>query len=65
MVMQMWRAGTNELGERLSPLERSALVERYCELFGTWPPEASASHASTAGKTCIVCVPQRVERAST
>lgn len=46
-VVGMWRTGTNELGERLTPLERSALVERYCELFGDWPPEASAPGSLT------------------
>jgi len=36
-VTRMWQLQTNELGERLSPLEREALRERHCELFGTWP----------------------------
>jgi hypothetical protein len=38
-VMRMWESGTNEVGERLTPFEREALVERYCELFGIWPHE--------------------------
>jgi hypothetical protein len=38
-VRRMWESGTNEVGERLTPFERDALVERYCELFGIWPHE--------------------------
>jgi hypothetical protein len=33
----MWRSQTKEDGERLSKTERDALIERHCELFGTWP----------------------------
>ena len=33
----MWNNGVNKAGERLSQFERDALVERHCELFGTWP----------------------------
>jgi len=36
-VLRMWKSQTNEGGERLSQFERDALIERYCELFGTWP----------------------------
>jgi hypothetical protein len=36
-VLDMWTSQTNEDGERLSQLERDALIERHCELFGTWP----------------------------
>jgi hypothetical protein len=36
-VVLMWRRGTNERGEPLSPFERQALIERHCELFGCWP----------------------------
>ena len=36
-VLRMWKSQTNESGERLSQFERDALIERYCELFGTWP----------------------------
>jgi len=36
-VVQMWQLQTNEQGQCLSPLEREALKERHCELFGTWP----------------------------
>lgn len=36
-VVHMWRTGKNEIGECMSQFERSALVERYCELFGIWP----------------------------
>ena len=36
-VLRMWLSQTNENGERLSEFERHALVERHCELFGTWP----------------------------
>jgi hypothetical protein len=38
-VVGMLQSGTNEAGDCLSPFERSALVERYCELFGGWPEE--------------------------
>ena len=36
-VTRMWKSGTNETGEPLSQFEIDALVERYCELFGSWP----------------------------
>jgi hypothetical protein len=36
-VIRMWRSQTKEDGERLSKTERDALIERHCELFGTWP----------------------------
>jgi hypothetical protein len=39
-VVGMWGRQTNEDGKQLSNFEREALVERYCELFGTWPESA-------------------------
>jgi len=36
-VAPMWKSQTNEDGKRLSQFERDALIERHCELFGTWP----------------------------
>jgi hypothetical protein len=36
-VARMWKYQVNEDGVRLSQLERHALIERHCELFGTWP----------------------------
>ena len=33
----MWLSEINEHGDCLSQFERDALVERHCELFGTWP----------------------------
>jgi hypothetical protein len=36
-VIRMWRSQTKEDGKRLSKTERDALIERHCELFGTWP----------------------------
>jgi hypothetical protein len=36
-VLYMWRSQTNEGGQRLSRSEREALIERHCELFGSWP----------------------------
>jgi hypothetical protein len=36
-VTRLWKNGTNESGEPLSQFEIDALVERYCELFGSWP----------------------------
>jgi hypothetical protein len=36
-VRHMWNSQTNEDGNRLSQTERDALIERHCELFGTWP----------------------------
>src|SRR5262249_8925819 len=36
-VLSMWRSQTNEAGQCLSSFEREALIERHCELFGTWP----------------------------
>jgi hypothetical protein len=36
-VVRMCTSRANESGEPLSQFERDALVERHCELFGTWP----------------------------
>jgi len=36
-VLSMWQSQTNEDGQGLSRFEREALIERHCELFGTWP----------------------------
>jgi hypothetical protein len=36
-VRRMWSSQTNEDGKHLSEFERDALIERHCELFGTWP----------------------------
>lgn len=36
-VLRMWTNQTNEAGKRLTQWERDALIERHCELFGTWP----------------------------
>jgi len=36
-VVRMWASRTNEAGEPLSQFERDALVERHCELLGSWP----------------------------
>jgi hypothetical protein len=41
-VLRMWKTQTNETGTPLSPFERDALIERHCELFGTWPDLASS-----------------------
>ena len=35
-VLRMWISDINEHGECLSQFERDALIERHCELFGTW-----------------------------
>ena len=40
-VVRMWMSQTNEGGDHLSEFERKALIERHCELFGTWPDQAS------------------------
>jgi len=36
-VAHMWKSQTNEDSKRLSKFERDSLIERHCELFGTWP----------------------------
>jgi hypothetical protein len=38
LVLDMIRTRRNEHGNSLSAFEHEALVERYCELFGRWPP---------------------------
>jgi hypothetical protein len=37
LILRMWNTGRNEFGKPLSSFERDALIERHCELFGTWP----------------------------
>jgi hypothetical protein len=49
-VRRMWVRQTNERGEPLSPSEREALIERHCELFGTWP-QLGSSDATVTGST--------------
>ena len=41
-VVRMWKSQTNEDGKCLSQFEREALVERHCELFGTWPTNGTS-----------------------
>jgi hypothetical protein len=36
-VARMWKTNRNEVYEPLSAFELEALIERHCELFGTWP----------------------------
>jgi hypothetical protein len=36
-IVSMWETQRNEAGDPLSQLEREALVERHCEVFGSWP----------------------------
>jgi hypothetical protein len=36
-VTRMWKYQINEQGQRLSEFEREALIERHCELYGSWP----------------------------
>jgi hypothetical protein len=36
-IARMWKYQINEGGEALSKFERDALIERHCELFGSWP----------------------------
>jgi hypothetical protein len=36
-VLRMWMTQTNEAGTHLLQFEREALIERHCELFGSWP----------------------------
>ena len=56
----MWKSQTNEGGHSLSQFERDALIERHCELFGTWPDLChtrnevhSGLHAAELGVTSI------------
>jgi len=37
LILRMWKTNRNEFGHPLSSFEREALIERHCELFGTWP----------------------------
>jgi prophage regulatory protein len=42
-VIKMWETGKNEQGRKLSQFEFAGLVERWCELFGSLPPDDDAS----------------------
>src|SRR5262249_22407164 len=44
-VLRMWKNQTNEAGTPLSHFEWDALIERHCELFGTWP-DFALSHCA-------------------
>jgi hypothetical protein len=53
-VVSMWENQINENGTPLSEFEREALIERYCELFGTWP--ACAQRTARGVKTDALAV---------
>jgi hypothetical protein len=53
-VVAMWENQINENGTPLSEFEREALIERYCELFGTWP--ACAQRTARSVKTGALAV---------
>jgi prophage regulatory protein len=38
-VIRMWETGKNEDGRRLTKFEGQALLERWCQLFGCFPPD--------------------------
>jgi len=48
VVRRMWKTQKNEHGEPLSIFERKALIERHCELFGTWPQLVEHRHRQIA-----------------
>lgn len=50
-VRGMWKKQVDEDGEPLSPFERRALIERHCELFGTWPKLESRARALQAQRS--------------
>jgi hypothetical protein len=49
VVARMWMRQTNESGHSVSQFERDALIERYCELFGTWPDLCPARNELRSG----------------
>jgi hypothetical protein len=53
-VCSMWASQTNEHGEPLSQFEREALIERHCQLFGTWPQLEPQTRPSQALKAISV-----------
>jgi hypothetical protein len=59
-VVSMWENQINENGTPLSEFEREALIERYCELFGTWP--ACAQRTARGVKTRAMFVPELADR---
>lgn len=49
VVARMWMRQTNESGHGVSQFERDALIERHCELFGTWPDLCPARNELHSG----------------
>jgi predicted DNA-binding transcriptional regulator AlpA len=47
-VVDMWERGTNEHGKPLTKFEVRALVERWCLLFGCFPPSVASEPNSAA-----------------
>jgi len=45
-VLGMVQSGRNERGQILSAFEREALVERYCDICGSWPEIVECSNAT-------------------
>ena len=46
-IVGMWDTSKNEQGKPLSKFELAALVERWCELFGCFPPCDGSTPAPT------------------
>jgi len=49
-VVSMWENGRNERGQKLSQFEFTALVERWCELFGALPPSTEEAIPDVAAE---------------
>lgn len=58
-VLIMWESQTNEGGTSLSEFEREALIERYCELFGTWPACAERAAGVKTHRPADIELPDR------
>lgn len=48
-VVKIWETGKNEHGRKLSQFEFGAIVERWCELFGSLPPDDAEELNGLAG----------------
>lgn len=47
-VIRMWESGKNEDGRKLTRFELRALVERWCEVFGSLPPSETVTTVPAA-----------------
>ena len=60
-MIDMWERDVNEHGKPLSKIELRALVERWCELFGCFPPSVASEPNSAAPAETVESLESRAD----